>query len=264
MNLAKKVHWLYQEYIFPRFYHLRGVTRLSKVLRSLAVHDFDPEEDGLYRATIGEIDIVWPRPETLLGMQRGRPCEINILARTAPDALVADVGAYNGLYAIVAAKHGARRVDAFDINQDVLDRIPEHAQWNDAGDIIEPHRLAIGDQDGEVTVDINAATPISSIDQAGDVTVPATTLDRFYQSREYPDIIKIDVEGAEYDVLQGATGIIEAQHPTLLIEIHVEKLHRFDATADDVLQFLRAHGYTYVETDRKHGGAIYNIAAWQK
>lgn len=41
-----------------------------------------------------------------------------------------------------------------------------------------------------------------------------------------PDFIKLDVEGAEFDVLQGAAAMIERRHPHLVVEVHSVELEQ--------------------------------------
>jgi hypothetical protein len=53
-----------------------------------------------------------------------------------------------------------------------------------------------------------------------------------------PALVKIDVEGAEADVLRGATATLRTHRPLLLLEVHhVRAMHE----VDDV---LRAAGYS--------------------
>jgi FkbM family methyltransferase len=52
-----------------------------------------------------------------------------------------------------------------------------------------------------------------------------------------PDVIKIDVEGAEALLLRGAAGILSGRGPRLVIELHGA------AVAREVLELLHAHGY---------------------
>jgi FkbM family methyltransferase len=54
------------------------------------------------------------------------------------------------------------------------------------------------------------------------VTVPGVTLDGLWQSAGRPRVsfVKIDVEGAEEDVLRGALHMIAATRPALIVEVH--------------------------------------------
>lgn len=58
-----------------------------------------------------------------------------------------------------------------------------------------------------------------------------------------PDVIKIDVEGAEYDVLVGGQQTIERCKPAILVEIHIKKIERFSHTAKQVRHLLIEWGY---------------------
>jgi FkbM family methyltransferase len=67
------------------------------------------------------------------------------------------------------------------------------------------------------------------------------------------NFIKIDTEGAELRVLQGATGILAANDNMLLcIEILNQQLLRFNSTANDVVKLLTKYGFQpLAERDRK-------------
>lgn len=72
-------------------------------------------------------------------------------------------------------------------------------------------------------------------------TIP---LDDFFHERGLgSNIIKIDVEGAEMNVLRGSSKILAQCHPTLFLEIHPNLVTKFGASVDDVLTFLRRHRY---------------------
>lgn len=74
----------------------------------------------------------------------------------------------------------------------------------------------------------------------GELSVTATTLDACVYGDapiRPPNVVKIDVEGAELDVLKGAMRTLSEFHPTLFIEVHGEQLH-WDCHA-----FLEARGY---------------------
>ena len=57
----------------------------------------------------------------------------------------------------------------------------------------------------------------------GDRTVPARTVDSLVADYGVPDFIKVDTEGHEVEVVEGAAGTIAAHHPRWLIEVHHEE-----------------------------------------
>jgi FkbM family methyltransferase len=66
--------------------------------------------------------------------------------------------------------------------------------------------------------------------------VLTVSLDWLLERRRRPDVIKLDVEGAELAVLQGAAALLRTHRPRLLIEV-------FEASADAVTVLLQAAGY---------------------
>jgi FkbM family methyltransferase len=56
--------------------------------------------------------------------------------------------------------------------------------------------------------------------KAGQIRVEALTLDAFAGDHGVPTMIKIDVEGAEVEVLKGAQKLILRTKPVLLLEVH--------------------------------------------
>jgi FkbM family methyltransferase len=63
------------------------------------------------------------------------------------------------------------------------------------------------------------------------------------------DVIKIDVEGAEYLVLKGALETMDRHHPMLLLELIDRQLQSMGSSVAQVVQLLRAHGYRPGRTD---------------
>ena len=73
--------------------------------------------------------------------------------------------------------------------------------------------------------------------------ITLTTVDAFVASRKLTrvDVIKIDVEGADFEVLRGAVATLQRFRPIVLMEI--ELIARFGAAVDDVKRFLDGIGY---------------------
>lgn len=79
-------------------------------------------------------------------------------------------------------------------------------------------------------------------DIAGETVV--TTLDRVGAAWDRLDFVKIDVEGSEPLVIDGAHALLTKFHPALLVEVNAAALTRKGFSPDDVYRRLRALGYT--------------------
>ena len=88
---------------------------------------------------------------------------------------------------------------------------------------------------------------MSRISSGADEGVPVDliTLDDFVELKQLDriDLIKIDVEGYEYEVLRGAIALLRRFRPTLVFELDDSLLANFQATPRDVLSQLEELGY---------------------
>jgi FkbM family methyltransferase len=81
--------------------------------------------------------------------------------------------------------------------------------------------------------------------EARGATVETTTLDMWARERriERIDLLKVDVEGAEADVLRGAAGLLEnGKVAAIVLEVSDNTLEAFGARAVDVIDRLEGHG----------------------
>jgi hypothetical protein len=68
-------------------------------------------------------------------------------------------------------------------------------------------------------VEANGNQPVTGTGEI--ITVPAITLDDFIAAgNPEPHLMKIDVEGGEYEVLRGGAGLFGRQRPLILAEVH--------------------------------------------
>ena len=167
--------------------------------------------------------------------KRERFTEQAILATVHEGAVVYDVGAHIGIVAFGMARLvGERgRVVAFDGDPEniaslrescVLNRFEERVQvvhaavWSHCANQGIPFRCgAIRRSHGGVAADGYAPVLGDGIT----LTVPATTLDAFIASNgPIPELVKIDVEGGEYEVLRGGEMLFKRERPRILVEVH--------------------------------------------
>jgi FkbM family methyltransferase len=120
-----------------------------------------------------------------------------------PGAVVYDVGAHIGFFGIGAGRLGAR-VYAFEPRPENAARIRRNAQLNRLD--LEVVDAAAWSSDGSVAFD-RGESPSEGHVIPGNGT-RAVTLDTFAAAHRAPDVLKIDVEGAEEAVLRGAERIL--------------------------------------------------------
>jgi FkbM family methyltransferase len=63
------------------------------------------------------------------------------------------------------------------------------------------------------------------VESSNVIPVAGVSLDDYCSSHPAPDFIKCDVEGAEYEVFQGAAQTLRQWHPTIVCEIHSAENH---------------------------------------
>jgi FkbM family methyltransferase len=146
----------------------------------------------------------------------------------APGMTVADIGAQSGFYTLLLSKRVGLdgKVIAFEplpANYRLLD---ENIRLNNIENVIIRHE-AVGDHSGEVSFHFPTeepsliAGPVLAADSKGIFPVDCVSLDDFVSRRQIKlDLIKMDVEGAEGSVLDGALRTLTQFHPILIIELH--------------------------------------------
>lgn len=134
-----------------------------------------------------------------------------------PFSVVVDVGAFVGTFALPAAQR-SRRVIAYEPHQPSLSLLCRNRDRNCLGNVIAlPY--AIGLREGEAWLSGDGLGRHVSPRCDGD-PVRVMSLNVSLRNELRIDLIKIDVEGAEVDVLLGATDVLLRQRPTLLVEVH--------------------------------------------
>lgn len=68
-------------------------------------------------------------------------------------------------------------------------------------------------------------------------------IDDYASSHEPPTLVKIDVEGAEYEILQGMKKTLQKHEPLLYIEVHPQFLPKFGHNDNDLIDTLLDSNY---------------------
>jgi FkbM family methyltransferase len=172
--------------------------------------------------------------------------ELSLLQHVVPRAGVAvDIGANFGLYTRELARIAAV-VHAFEPSNTMAGILRNTSARN-----VIVHEMALSDHSGEARLRIPKTAgglihSLASVEQSvgnamgphESAKVPLAPLDSIVQA----DVafVKIDVEGHELKVLEGARGILKQSRPIFLVE--AEERHRPGAT-NSLFQFFSRNGY---------------------
>jgi len=173
-----------------------------------------------------------------------------------PSWTVFDVGANVGLFAVQQARRGAL-VYAFEPNPDCYRRMSKTVAQNGLIGMVRLFDEAVGAEVGSVMLTVPAVSmmksspmtstttgsilPITEYPTAHSFSVRVTSLDYVVSSLDVTriELLKIDVEGAEIEVLRGAEKTLEKVE-RIIIEYHSHELR------DQVRDLLQSHQFSQV------------------
>lgn len=169
------------------------------------------------------------------------------LARSLRPGMVAlDIGANVGFYTLLSSVlvGPQGRVYAFEPVPRNLEYLRRHVNLNRLENV-EILSLALGETSGEAWFDDTLGDSQGKLSSTGRLRVQVATLDDLVVSGRVqpPDVLKIDVEGAEAAVLRGALQLLDRHHPRIFLATHGSSEHA------DCLALLRKLGYRVSSLD---------------
>lgn len=170
---------------------------------------------------------------------------------TKSNPLIYDCGSNVGM-GISFFKHlfPKAKIIAFEANPLVFSLLEKNVEQHHLEDV-HLHQIALYDHDTEISFFLgkNSESLMGSIysDRGGkdEVLVKAKRLSSFLRETPDVDLIKIDVEGAEWEILKDLdeSGVIRNARQ-YLIEFHLN-IHRDTSSLSDFLRYFEKAGFTY-------------------
>jgi len=168
-----------------------------------------------------------------------------------------DVGAYHGLYTLVAATRlgGNGTLVAFEPCAQARRRLQVHLAMNGIP-VRRAEAFAVGSSNGNVALYLDRVDPTMSglrphagRDLAGASRVESIRLDDYCKRTElqFPDLIKVDVEGGEIGVVRGAEGLLTRSRPLLICEVLDQVTHSWGYPARQILKELESLHYQWFD-----------------
>ena len=156
-----------------------------------------------------------------------------------PGDTVLDVGAHVGYYTVLSAVLAGERgaVWAFEPNPANARFLRRHAEINGLAGV-RVTQAAVSDANGTARFGFGRGSGTGHLAADGEVEVRTLRLDDFCAEHGIaPAAIKIDVEGAERAVLEGARGVLARHRPVVFLSTHGDEVHRA------CLAFMETAGY---------------------
>ena len=184
-----------------------------------------------------------------------------ISAALRPGDTFVDVGTHVGYFSMLAAAlvGGEGRVISFEPDESNFEHLVSHIELNELRNV-EPVNRAVGESDHVAQFFVNADNDGGhalwdvglhdynqlSRSQPRTREVEVVSVDSFLASREVRSLklIKIDAEGSELRVLQGARrSLVEHRVPFVVAEVNRFALERMGTTEEELRAFMEELGY---------------------
>ena len=177
--------------------------------------------------------------------------------------IIFDVGGFLGLMTLFFANR-AKHVVTYEPLPESRQRIAKNLELNGFGNVTL-RDVALSSRPGSLTLIFDdlmsggaSGDPEISCELASSmahprlVTVPVTTIDlEIASGQPVPDLIKVDVEGMEYQVLRGMFELLgTSKKPWLYFELHGTTHEDKQTNAQDVIGTLRDLGYIVYDVER--------------
>ena len=238
--------------------------RLSNVYFNIIygnIRTFETEINGIktFFSTEDDYSIRWFFPRYKGGKIHEKQVTEAILNTLKGATCFVDVGTNLGWYTCLACKHMPNGVVyGFEMDDQNFDLLQKNIAINNCKNAKLQH-VAVTDTQGKLSYQKNIDAPSATFRIASDgdtadtcdlVSVDAITMDAFFEDKELkPDVIKIDVEGAEMNVLKGMKKILQIKKPVLFIEVHPWNLSAFHSSPSEIFSFLIDNRYDVYEIE---------------
>jgi FkbM family methyltransferase len=168
----------------------------------------------------------------------------------------ADIGGNVGFFSVLPAlMNPGCKIFYFEMDRTIRPLLIRNMTLNRLNpDRITIVNAAVGDRDGEIEY---LPHPYSFLAKLGNENIdiydlkysaPQITLDSYFLKEGVdPDLLKIDIDGAEMYALRGMSRILADNRPDLLLEVHPAYLPQFGSSASEVRDFLKERGYRFFQ-----------------
>lgn len=154
-----------------------------------------------------------------------------------------DIGANVGAFSILASQHSKAEIHSFEPHPITFSYLARNISIQEMKDSVTLHNIAIGDCKGSInfTSDYDTVNHVAIDEKENVVNVEVESLNSLRLTQ--PSILKIDVEGYEWNVLKGATEIFENRKlQVVIVELNGSGI-KYGIKDDDIDLVLKKYGF---------------------
>lgn len=170
-----------------------------------------------------------------------------------PGDIVLDIGAQSGMFTLAAKLYPETTWYAFEPDPDNYDCLKQNLELNSITNVITSQEALSDSVDTKI---LNIYCSHRGVNTLGENYIPfgkdmihlevkTNTIDNLFSDKSI-DLIKIDTEGAEYDILIGGIETIKRCKPNILLEYSADKLGQFGHTIKEFEDLLLHINYEVV------------------
>jgi len=192
-------------------------------------------------------------------IQSETPYLSECLDKISSDDVFWDIGAHHGIVSILAAKSEPSAtvvaIEAVDENVEILN---SHLRQNDVAESVTVIKDVLSNSEEKMTFykedsGVAGRHRLTNSEETENF-VYTTTGEKLISNDGIPtpDIIKLDVEGAELPVLRGIGDYLH-ECRSIFIELHTELYDEYDYGEHDLTEYLKQRGFSVAELKLERG-----------
>lgn len=241
MNFVLEIAIFYHRYVFPKIERLRGATFLDKLLKEKALKSASKTtEDGVTSINKNGKSINFNNLNDIKPFLVEPHLTKEFIEEIDENTVVYDIGAYHGFYTFLGGT--GEKSFGFEMDASNFEILKQNLGVN--RDLnVEIINKAIWDSNTKIKAETDRQGR-SNIKKGTSGDIDAIKIDSFVKHNKTPDVMKIDVEGAELQVLKGAKKTLKNSKPVIFVEIHEgQRINSFGFTKEELYNFLKELGY---------------------